>query len=61
VARLAVGGASNMEIAAQLGITESTVKNRMSRVLKKCGVRSRAQLIARYRPDGPGPENATFG
>jgi DNA-binding NarL/FixJ family response regulator len=46
VARAAIGGAGNAEIARALGISEATVKTHMSRVLAKCGVRSRAQLIA---------------
>jgi DNA-binding NarL/FixJ family response regulator len=49
VARLALGGRSNADIAAELQISESTVKNHMSRVLAKCGVRSRTQLIALVR------------
>jgi DNA-binding NarL/FixJ family response regulator len=46
VARLALGGEGNAAIADRLGITESTVKNHMTQVLTKCGVRSRTQLIA---------------
>jgi DNA-binding CsgD family transcriptional regulator len=46
VARLALGGQSNADIAATLGISQSTVKHHMSRVLAKCGVRSRTQLLA---------------
>ena len=46
VARLVLGGASNPEIAKRLSISESTVKKHVSRVLTKCGVRSRTQLIA---------------
>ena len=46
VAQLALDAAPNAEIAASLGISEGTVKHHMSRVLSKCGVRSRTQLIA---------------
>lgn len=46
VARLALDGRSNADIAAALGISQSTVKHHMTRVLAKCGVRSRTQLIA---------------
>lgn len=46
VAALAIGGASNEEIAERLGVSVSTVKNHMTRVMAKCGVRSRTQLIA---------------
>ena len=49
VARRSVGGATNAEIAHALGITEATVKGHMTRVMVKCGVRSRAQLIALIR------------
>ncbi|MFT3865072.1 MAG: helix-turn-helix transcriptional regulator [Solirubrobacterales bacterium] len=54
VARLALTGAGNAAMAARLGIAERTVKNHMSQVLAKCGVRSRTQLIALY---GSGGEN----
>jgi DNA-binding NarL/FixJ family response regulator len=46
VARLALDGQGNADIAATLGITQSTVKHHMGRILAKCGVRSRTQLIA---------------
>lgn len=48
VAQLAVSGASNAQIAAELGIGEPTVRNHMTRVLAKCGVRSRTRLIATF-------------
>ncbi len=46
ITELAVSGARNEEIAAALGIAETTVRNHMSRILRKFRVRSRAQLIA---------------
>jgi DNA-binding NarL/FixJ family response regulator len=46
VARLALGGQSNADIGETLGITQSTVKHHMGRILAKCGVRSRTQLLA---------------
>jgi DNA-binding NarL/FixJ family response regulator len=46
VTRASAGGASNAEVARALGISEATVKSHMTRVLEKCGVRSRTQLIA---------------
>ena len=52
VAELALTGAGNAAIAARLGISERTVKNHMGRVLTKCGVRSRTQLIALYGRGG---------
>lgn len=54
VARLAVAGNGNAAIAAQLGISPATVKHHMGRVLSKCGVRSRTQLIALLAPGEAG-------
>jgi DNA-binding CsgD family transcriptional regulator len=48
IARLAVAGLANREIASHLGLSERTIKNHMTGVLAKCGVRSRTQLIALY-------------
>lgn len=42
-------GLSNREIAALLGKSERTVKNQVSAVLAKCGVPTRARLIALLR------------
>lgn len=44
VARAVAAGASNKEIARQLGITERTVKAHVGAVLEKLGVRDRLQL-----------------
>lgn len=51
-ARLAVEGLGNGEIAVHLEVAEHTVKNHMTRVLAKCGVRTRTQLIALYGTGG---------
>ena len=40
-------GATNKEIAARLGLTEQTVKNRLSRIYRKVGVRNRVELALR--------------
>lgn len=45
VARYASKGASNRQIATELGITERTVKEHMGSVFKKLGVRDRMQLM----------------
>ena len=42
-------GLSNREIAAALGKSERTVKNQVSAILAKCGVPTRARLIALLR------------
>ena len=40
-----LGGQLNREIAAELGITERTIKHHRGRVMKKLGVRSTAQVF----------------
>ncbi|KAB8140296.1 response regulator transcription factor [Chloroflexia bacterium SDU3-3] len=46
VLRLLVGGASNKIIAAQLYLSENTVKSHMSHIFSKLGVQSRAEAVA---------------
>lgn len=43
--RLVAGGHSNREIATAFGTTEGTVKNHVSSILGKLGVRSRTQAV----------------
>lgn len=51
VLRLVAGGASNREIAARLYLSQGTVKNHVSRILARLGLRDRTQaaLYARDR------------
>jgi len=46
------GGCSNKEIAAQLGISERTVKAHLSAAFEKLGVRDRLQLVLRLSEIG---------
>jgi DNA-binding CsgD family transcriptional regulator len=48
VARLASEGRQNKEIAAALYVTVGTVEGHLSRVYRKLGVRSRAELAGRF-------------
>ena len=47
--RLACQGLSNREIAEELDVTEGTVKCHMHTIYEKLGVRSRSDLIVRFR------------
>jgi DNA-binding NarL/FixJ family response regulator len=45
VIRLLVQGLTNKEIAAQMGISESAVKNSFQQLFRKSAVRTRSQLV----------------
>lgn len=56
IAALVAEGRSNREVAAALFLTEHTVETALSRVYRKLGVRSRAELASRLaRHTGEGP------
>jgi len=42
--RILASGATNREIASRLGLREQTVKNRLSAIYGKLGVRNRLEL-----------------
>ena len=44
--------ASNKAIAAKLGLTEQSVKNRLTALYKKCGVTTRLELVVRLMRRG---------
>ncbi|WP_350454053.1 helix-turn-helix transcriptional regulator [Slackia heliotrinireducens] len=48
IASLVAQGRTNGEIAAALGLSQSTVKNRLVRIFDKLGVNTRAELAARF-------------
>ncbi|MFI6928475.1 response regulator [Nonomuraea spiralis] len=49
VARLIAAGATNRQIAGRLRITEGTVKNHVTSLLRKYGLRDRTRLALRLR------------
>jgi DNA-binding CsgD family transcriptional regulator len=51
VARLAVGGATNRDIANQLFISPRTVENHLGAVYRKLGVSGRPALLAKAASD----------
>ncbi len=49
VARLAIRGKTNREIAAELSLQLQTVKNELSAAMRRLGVRNRVELANRFR------------
>jgi DNA-binding NarL/FixJ family response regulator len=41
-----IKGLSNKQIAAELGLAEKTVRDRLTHIYRKCGVKSDRSLIA---------------
>jgi two-component system, NarL family, response regulator len=54
VLRLIAAGNANKEIAAQLSITEETVKSRVSNILSKLGARERTTCVSTHTHRGVG-------
>ncbi len=52
IAHLVLHGASNKAIAAQLFVSEGTVKNHIYSIYKKCQVNSRLEFINKFLPLG---------
>ncbi|WP_328623455.1 response regulator transcription factor [Streptomyces sp. NBC_00354] len=52
VLRLISAGATNTEIASRLHLSEGTVRNHISRVLSRLGLRDRAQAALCARDSG---------
>ncbi|MEU4250242.1 response regulator transcription factor [Amycolatopsis sp. NPDC026612] len=52
VLRLVAQGCSNLEVAAELGLSQSTIKTHVSRMLARLDLRSRTQLAALARDLG---------
>ena len=52
ILRLMAGGYSNKEIAAALNVAEGTVKNHVSSVLSKMGVRDRTRAVLKALENG---------
>ena len=58
IAEMAASGMTNRDIAAALFVSLKTVEANLTHVYRKLGVRSRAQLAAKYRADEPQGPNA---
>lgn len=53
ICREVIAGHSTADIAGRLFISANTVQDHLKSVFSKVGVRSRGELVARLRPDGP--------
>ena len=57
---LLVAGSSTREIAAETGLTISTVNTYLKRIFSKLGVHSRVELIARMAGTATIPPRASY-
>ena len=48
---LILAGAPNKTIAARLGLSEQSIKNRLTTLYRKCGVASRLELVVKLLAD----------
>jgi DNA-binding CsgD family transcriptional regulator len=53
VCREVIAGHSTADMASRLFISNNTVQDHLKSIFAKVGVRSRGELVARLRPDGP--------
>jgi DNA-binding NarL/FixJ family response regulator len=61
VADLAARGRTNREIAAELFVSHRTVEDNLTRIYRKIGVRSRAELARRFSSvDGSRPSASSL-
>jgi DNA-binding NarL/FixJ family response regulator len=60
VVTLLVGGSSTREIAAETGLTVSTVNTYLKRIFSKLGVHSRVELIARMAGTATIPPRSNY-
>jgi DNA-binding NarL/FixJ family response regulator len=56
IVRLLAAGGTNRELAKRLGVREQTVKNQLSRIYTKLGVRNRLELAVYAARHGLGPD-----
>ena len=45
IVRILASGATNREIAGRLGLREQTIKNQLSTIYRKLGLRNRIELV----------------
>ncbi len=53
IVEMILAGAANKTIAAHLGLSEQSVKNRLTTLYRKCGVASRLELVIKLMTQRP--------